>query len=72
MRVPQSFWKIVAWLENSRLRAAAFMLHQTDEIERHGPILEEINFGKYRQVAVAEVEQATGLRFPELKRADTI
>jgi endonuclease G len=72
MRVPQSFWKIVAWVENSRLRAAAFMLHQTDEIERHGPIVEEINFGEYRQVAVAEVEQATGLRFPELKRADTL
>jgi hypothetical protein len=48
------------------------MLHQTDEIERHGPIVEEINFGEYRQVAVAEVEQATGLRFPELKRADTL
>jgi endonuclease G len=71
MRVPESFWKIVAWVEDSELKAAGFILHQTDEIERHGPIAEEIDFGKYRQVPVGEIEQATGLRFPELKSVDT-
>jgi endonuclease G, mitochondrial len=71
MRVPESFWKVVAWVENSDLKAAGFMLYQTDEIERHGPIAEEIDFGKYRQVAIGEIEQATGLRLPELKSVDT-
>jgi endonuclease G len=71
MRVPQSFWKIVAWVDDSNLKAAGFMLYQTDEIERHGPIVEEIDFGKYHQVPIGEIEQATGLRFPELETVDT-
>jgi endonuclease G len=71
MRVPQSFWKIVAWLEDEQLKAAGFILSQTDEIERHGPIVEEIDFGKYRAVAIAEIEHATGLRFPTLLAVDT-
>ncbi|MCL5995138.1 MAG: DNA/RNA non-specific endonuclease [Chloroflexi bacterium] len=71
MRVPESFWKIVAWVEDSHLKAAGFMLYQTDEIERHGPIVEVIDFGKYRQVPIGAIEQATGLRFQELKRVDT-
>jgi len=71
MRVPQSFWKIVAWLEGSKLKAAGFVLHQEDEIEAHGPITEEINFGTYRQRPITEIEQSTGLRFPELVLVDT-
>jgi endonuclease G, mitochondrial len=71
MRVPQSFWKIVAWVEDSRLKAAGFILHQTDEIAAHGPIAEEINFGTYRQRPISEIEQATGLRFAKLVAADT-
>lgn len=71
MRVPESFWKIVAWVEGSQLKAAGFILDQTDEIERHGPILEEINFGSYKKVPIREIEQATGLRFPELVEVDT-
>lgn len=71
MRVPQSFWKIVAWVEEDKLKAAGFMLSQADEIERHGPILEEMSFGAYRQTSIGDIEQATGLRFPELRAADT-
>ncbi len=70
MRVPQSFWKIVAWVEDSKLKAAGFILHQTDEIEEHGPI-PEINFDTYRPRPITEIEQATGLRFPELVLVDT-
>jgi endonuclease G len=72
MRVPESFWKIVAWVEDSSLKAAGFMLHQTDEIEQHGPIMDEIDFGNYRQVPIGNIEEATGLRFPGLKAADTL
>ena len=71
MRVPESFWKIVAWVEDSTPKAAGFILRQTDEIAAHGPILEEIDFGKYKQVPIGEIEQATGLRFPKLKAVDT-
>ena len=71
MRVPQSFWKIVFWVEEGELKAAGFILRQTDEIEAHGPIEEEINFGTYRQKSIAEIEQRTGLRFPVLVEHDT-
>ena len=71
MRVPQSFWKIVAWVENGKIKAAGFILHQTDEIAAHGPIAEEIDFGTYRQRPITEIEQATGLRFPKLVAADS-
>ncbi len=70
MRVPISFWKIVAWVENSALKAAGFILSQQNEIDEHGPITEEINFGTYRPRPITEIEQATGLRFPKLVRAD--
>jgi endonuclease G len=70
MRVPISFWKIVAWIENSTLKAAGFILSQQNEIDEHGPITEEINFGTYRPRPITEIEQATGLRFPKLVRAD--
>lgn len=71
MRVPESFWKIVFWKEGTTLNAAGFILHQKDEIAEHGPITEEINFGTYRQRPITEIEQSTGLRFPELVPADT-
>ncbi|MEO8572982.1 MAG: DNA/RNA non-specific endonuclease, partial [Pyrinomonadaceae bacterium] len=38
MRVPESFWKIVFWAEGGKLKAAGFVLRQTDEIAAHGPI----------------------------------
>lgn len=70
MRVPQSFWKIVVWVEEAELKAAGFILHQRDEIEAHGPITDEINFGTYRPRPITEIEQATGLRFIELVPVD--
>jgi endonuclease G, mitochondrial len=71
MRVPQAFWKIVFWVEDDELKSAGFVLYQTDEIEIHGPIEEEINFGTYQKTRISEIEQATGLRFPKLKVVDT-
>jgi endonuclease G len=55
MRVPQSFWKIVAWVDDSGLQAAGFILTQTDEIEAHGPFAEEMGFGDYKKVSIEEV-----------------
>jgi endonuclease G len=70
MRVPESFWKIVFWVEDGDLKAAGFVLRQTDEIAAAGPI-EEINFGTYRKTAITDIEQETGLRFPKLVAVDT-
>lgn len=73
MRVPESFWKIVAWVDDEGLHAAGFILEQTDEIAAHGPITEEIAFAQYevKQQPIKDIERATGLRFPELSEVDT-
>jgi endonuclease G len=71
MRVPQSFWKIVFWVESGALQAAGFVLRQSDEIAAHGPIREEIDFGTYRKTRITNIEQRTGLRFPKLVAVDT-
>jgi endonuclease G, mitochondrial len=70
MRVPESFWKIVFWVEEGELMAAGFVLRQTDEIAEHGPI-PEINFGTYQKTPISNIEDETGLRFPKLVDADT-
>lgn len=72
MRVPTQFWKVVAWIEGRKLRAAGFILDQSDEIREHGPITEEIDFGNYEQIAIATIEERTGLSFPQLTPFDTL
>lgn len=71
MRIPSAFWKVVAWVEDGTLRAAGFVLNQVDEIRAHGPITEEIDFGAYRQRPITEIQDRTGLAFPECVAADT-
>ena len=70
MRVPETFWKIVMWVEQGKLKAAGFVLVQTDEIAAHGPIT-EINFGQYRKRRITEIQNLTGLKFPKLVAVDT-
>lgn len=71
MRVPTEFWKIVAWVEDDQLKAAGFILDQSDEIRLHGPITEEIDFGEYKQTSIRTIEKRTGLVMQQLRRADT-
>ncbi|MBB6562055.1 endonuclease G [Acidovorax soli] len=71
MRVPTSFWKVVAWVEGGLLQAAGFILDQSDEIRAHGPITEEIDFGNYQQTPIAAIEERTGLSFHGLSAVDT-
>lgn len=70
MRVPTRFWKIVAWVEARQLKAAGFVLDQSDEIQEHGPITEEINFGSYKPTPISEIQERTGLAFPDLASKD--
>lgn len=60
----------IAWIEGGNLKAAGFILHQSDELKAHGTI-EEIDFGNYKKRRLKEIEDRTGLRFPELLPADT-
>jgi endonuclease G len=71
MRVPTRFWKIVVWVKSAQLQAAGFLLDQTDEIREHGPITEEMSFGTYKKTRISEIQDRTGLLFPELSAVDT-
>lgn len=72
MRVPTQFWKVVAWVEQGKLRAAGFILDQSDELRAHGPITEErLDFGKYEQTPISVIQERTGLTFSQLVEVDT-
>ena len=71
MRVPAKFWKVLAWVEDEKLRAAGFVLDQSEEIRKHGVITEEIYFGAYLQTTIEEIERRTGLKFSNLAEVDT-
>jgi endonuclease G len=62
MRIPLSFWKIVAWIEGGNLKAAGFILQQSDELKAHGTI-EEIDFGNYKKRRIKEIEDRTVICF---------
>lgn len=67
-RIPREYWKIVAFVDRGRLKARAFLLTQNLDG------LEALELDEFRvfQVAVAEVEERTGVRFGEaMHRADS-
>ena len=79
--VPLEFWKIVAMAkEGGGLHATAYLLSQgdliRDLIERKNRVeaVEGFQLGAYRtfQIAVAHIEEATGLQFPKLRSADAL
>lgn len=61
----------MAWVEQDRLQTAGFVLDQSDEIRKQGPITDEIYFGAYSQTSIKEIEARTGLLFNQLRVADT-
>lgn len=72
MRIPTRFWKVAAWVEDGTLKAAGFILDQSDELRAKTPITEErLTFPGYRQAPIATIELRTGLRFPDLIPFDT-
>ena len=67
VRIPREFWKAIAYVEDGILQCRAFLL--TQDLNE----LEALDLDEFRvfQVAVTEVEQRTGLSFPDvLKAAD--
>jgi endonuclease G len=69
MRIPLSFWKIVAWVDEDGAHSAGFILTQREELDEQGR-LPEIDFGRYRPVSIKTIEDRTELKFPELKRIE--
>lgn len=67
--IPREFWKLIAFVENGKLKAKAFLLTQNlDE-------LEALELDRFRvfQVAVSEIESRCGLSFPSaLRAADSV
>jgi endonuclease G len=69
VRLPREYWKALAFRESGQLKARAFLL--TQNIDR----LRALELDEFRvfQLPLAELEERTGLRFPDvLKAADTI
>ena len=76
VRVPRSFWKVVARVEHGKLLATALLADQSDRItrlpERLSEFFDDLSRVKSYQVSVAEVECLTGLDFGPLREADTL
>jgi endonuclease G len=78
IRIPLRFFKIAAWMNAGRLRAAGFVLDQSPVVDRgeieRGAIGEVPDLGPFRtfQVPVAEIAQLAGLDLAPLPEADVL
>jgi endonuclease G len=82
-KVPMSFWKIVARVEEGQLKATALLAPQTARVEElangtlrlvpgGGEGFGDLGEVKHYQVSVKHVEELTGLDFGPLAGADTL
>ncbi|CCH87939.1 DNA/RNA non-specific endonuclease [Modestobacter italicus] len=69
VQLPREYWKVLVFREGGTLRARAFLLTQgLDQLEAL-----ELDEFRVFQTAVRELEERTGLRFPDVLRdADTL
>lgn len=67
VKIPKEYWKVVAFRTDERPSATAYMVSQGKLIENL-----EFVFGRYKtyQVAIAEVQELSGLDFGDLSRFD--
>jgi endonuclease G, mitochondrial len=66
IQYPLRFWKVVAALtDDGKLFATAYLLDQSEAIDRYGIEAEEIPFGPFKtfQVPITAIEALTGLSF---------
>jgi endonuclease G len=72
VRIPKSFWKLVAVGVEDRLHATAYLLEQTELLVGLETTSAEPPLGAYRtyQTAVTLVEETTGLDFGPLRTVD--
>src|SRR5262249_5823758 len=82
VRVPLEFWKVVVMIDNSekKLHATAYLLSQGQLIRKllekrdRSEAVEGFVLGPFRtfQIAIADLEEATGYDFGDLKKADPL
>jgi endonuclease G, mitochondrial len=68
--VPRSFWKVIAYVEQGELKAAAYVLTQ-DDLDTKVPSLGLEPFSVY-QVSLGELSGMTKLTYASLMEADTM
>lgn len=79
VQIPRQFWKIATWLETSRdqdpaLRAAGFVLDQTDLIDVSDRALAIARLGAFRtfQVPIADISSLAAIEVDVLAAADVL
>lgn len=74
IRVPLRFWKIGAWQTPAGLRAAGFVLDQTELVDTTEGLLANPPLGAFRtfQVPIADIAVITGIDFGPLTGADVL
>lgn len=68
IRIPKKFWYVLVWRQGNRLKHRCFVLDQSDDIEKAGPL--EFAFQAPATVAetdIAEVSRLAKLSFPDLR-----
>jgi endonuclease G, mitochondrial len=67
MRIPRTFWYVLAWRARGQVLARGFILDHSDDIDNAGPL--EFDFeapATVKEVSMAAMAEATGLQFPDL------
>ncbi len=69
-QLPRSYWKVVAFVQDDRLAASAYLLSQSAQVD---DLVEEPIFGDFRntQVSMASLEDLTDFHFQGLADHDT-
>ena len=74
IRIPLQFWKVAAWQDATGLRAAGFVLDQTELVDTGEGLLAKPPLGAFRtfQVPIADITGITGVDFGPLADADVL
>jgi endonuclease G len=72
VKVPRAFWKLIAYIDSAdkAFKVRAYVLTQDDLLRD----VEALDLDEFRlfQISIPNLEERTGLRFPDLRTADSI
>lgn len=74
IRIPLRFWKVAAWQDPTGLRAAGFVLDQTELVDTSEGLLAAPPLGAFRtfQAPIADIAGIAGVEFGPLIAADVL
>jgi len=74
IRIPLRFWKVAAWQDPTGLRAAGFVLDQTELVDTSEGLLAAPPLGAFRtfQAPIADIAGIAGVEFGPLLAADVL